>query len=57
MIALAAHLPVEGAVKAYLSGTFTAGIGFVGWITNWCARGRASANASKPAVMMTSVRM
>jgi hypothetical protein len=45
-------------VSAYLSGTFTAGIGLVGRVTNGCERGSAIANARmEKAAITTSPRI
>jgi recombination DNA repair RAD52 pathway protein len=44
-------------LAAYLSGTFTAGIGFVGNVVNWRARGSAIANAKKKRITIAMPRM
>jgi recombination DNA repair RAD52 pathway protein len=44
-------------LAAYLSGTFTAGIGFVGSVVNWRARGSAIANAKKKRITIAMPRM
>jgi hypothetical protein len=44
-------------LPAYLSGTFTAGIGFVGSVMNGCGRGSTIANAKKTRMTITRPRM
>jgi hypothetical protein len=42
---------------AYLSSTSTAGIGFVGCVMNWRARGSAVANAKRKRITIAVPRM
>jgi hypothetical protein len=44
-------------LAAYLSGTFTAGIGFVGSVANWRGRESVMANAKKARKATASTRM
>jgi hypothetical protein len=44
-------------LAAYMSGTFTAGIGFVSSVVNWRARGSTTAKAKKTRITIAMPRM